>query len=93
MKAPTGSPGCVWTDEPPDPTTFTPMLLRASRNSNAGALNTAKVKTAAAAVDRVNAASGSLENARFSGRASIDYSQPRVSSSYGVAWRYHQVTP
>ena|SRR5215203_2682304 len=35
----------------------------------------------------------SLENARFSGRASVEYSQPRVSSSYGVAWRYHQVTP
>jgi hypothetical protein len=24
-----GSPGYVWTDEPPDPTTFTLMLLRA----------------------------------------------------------------
>jgi hypothetical protein len=27
--APTGSPGYVWTDEPPDLTTFTLMLLRA----------------------------------------------------------------
>src|SRR5688572_25687644 len=35
----------------------------------------------------------SLENSRFSGRASIEYSQPRVSSIYDVAWRYHQVTP
>ena len=45
----------VWTDEPPDPTTFTLMLLRASRNGNAGALNTTKVKTVAAAVDSVSA--------------------------------------
>jgi hypothetical protein len=29
VKAPTGSPGYVWTDEPPGPTTFTLMLLRA----------------------------------------------------------------
>ena len=45
----------MWTDEPPDPTTFTLMLLRASRNGNAGALNTTKVKTVAAAVDSVSA--------------------------------------
>ena len=50
-EGPDGLPGYVWTDEPPDPTTFTLMLLRASRNGNAGALNTTKVKTAASAVD------------------------------------------
>jgi hypothetical protein len=44
-----------WTDEPPEPTTFTLMLLRAVAEANAGARNTAKVKTAAAAVDSVSA--------------------------------------
>jgi hypothetical protein len=43
--------------------------------------------------DQASAVVGSLGNACFSGRASIEYSQPRVISSYGVAWRYHQVTP
>jgi len=55
VKAPTGSPGYVWTDEPSDPTTFTLMLLRAVGNGNAGGLNTTKVKTAAAAADSVSA--------------------------------------
>jgi hypothetical protein len=45
----------VWTDELPDPTTFTLMLLEPSRNGNASALNTTKVKTAAPAVDSVSA--------------------------------------
>jgi excisionase family DNA binding protein len=54
-EGPTGSPGYVWTDEPPDPTTFTLMLLRAVADSHAGALNTTKAKTAAAAVDSVSA--------------------------------------
>jgi excisionase family DNA binding protein len=51
----TGSPGYVWTDEPPDRTAFTLMLLRAVADGHAGALNTTKVKTAAASVDRVSA--------------------------------------
>jgi hypothetical protein len=43
-EGPNGLPGCVWTDEPPEPTTFTLMLFEPSRNGNAGALNTTKVK-------------------------------------------------
>jgi hypothetical protein len=39
-EGPTGSPGYVWTDEPPDPTTFTLRLFQPSRNGNAGGLNT-----------------------------------------------------
>ena len=52
-EGPTGSPRYVWTDEPPDPTTFTLMLRRAVAEGQPGALNTTKVKTAAAAVDSV----------------------------------------
>jgi len=50
-----GLPGYVWTDEPPDPTTFTLTLLRAVAERPRCALNTTKVKTAAAAVDSASA--------------------------------------
>jgi hypothetical protein len=42
---------------------------------------------------RFTGVSGSLETLSSAGELSIEDSQPRVSSSYDVAWRYHQVTP
>ena len=54
-EGPDGLPGYVWTDEPPDPTTFTLTLLRAVAERPRCALNTTKVKTAAAAVDSASA--------------------------------------
>jgi hypothetical protein len=45
----------VWPDEPPEPTTFTLMLLRAVADGHAGALIATKVKPAAAGVDSVSA--------------------------------------
>jgi hypothetical protein len=37
--------------------------------------------------------SGVWKTLASEGELSIEDSQPRVSSSYDVAWRYHQVTP
>ena len=52
-EGPDGLPGYVWTDETPDPTTFTLTLLRAVAERPRCALNRTKVKTAAAAMDSV----------------------------------------
>jgi excisionase family DNA binding protein len=49
--APTGSPGYLWTDEPPDPTSFTLMLPSSRRGTATLARSIRQVKTAAAAVD------------------------------------------
>ncbi len=54
-EGPDGLPGYVWTDEPPDPTAFPLTLLRAVAERPRCALNTTKVKTAAAAVDSASA--------------------------------------
>ena len=83
-EGPDGLPRLRVIDERPDPTIFTLMLLRAVAEGPRCALNTTKVKTAAAAVDSVSATGTDPPTPRTPrGSASTD-DQPNQGHRTGI---------